>query len=64
LIGSYNVNQVDPRVAYQYKDATNVAVANPFFNYLTTDKFPAPCATSRRRLPRWHGSIRSTETST
>jgi hypothetical protein len=40
LIGSYNVNQVDPRVAYQYKDATNVAVPNPFFNYLTTDKFP------------------------
>src|SRR5207247_4213200 len=40
LIGSYNVNQVDPRVAYQYKDAINKSVANPFYNYLTVDKFP------------------------
>ncbi|MCC6540272.1 MAG: carboxypeptidase regulatory-like domain-containing protein [Bryobacterales bacterium] len=40
LIGSYNINQVDPRVAYQYKDATNRAVANPFFNFSTVDKFP------------------------
>jgi len=40
LIGSYNVNQVDPRVAYQYKDAINKSVANPFYNYLTIDKFP------------------------
>ena len=40
LIGGYNVNQVDPRVAYQYKDAINQSVANPFYNYLTVDKFP------------------------
>ena len=40
LIGAYNVNQVDPRVAYQYKDAINRAVPNPFYNYLTVDKFP------------------------
>ena len=40
LLGSYNVNQVDPRVAYQYKDAINKSVPNPFYNYLTVDKFP------------------------
>jgi hypothetical protein len=40
LVGSYNVNQVDPRVAYEYKAATNVAVPNPFYNFSTVDKFP------------------------
>lgn len=40
LIGSYNINQVDPRIAYEFKDATNRAVANPFFNFSTVDKFP------------------------
>jgi len=33
---------VDPRIAFQYKDAVNQAVANPFFNILTVDKFPGP----------------------
>jgi hypothetical protein len=40
LIGSYNVNQIDPRVAYQYKDDINKSVPNPFFNFSTVDKFP------------------------
>lgn len=40
LIGAYNVNQVDPRVAYQHKDAINRQVANPFYNFQTVDKFP------------------------
>ncbi|MFN0106734.1 MAG: carboxypeptidase regulatory-like domain-containing protein [Bryobacteraceae bacterium] len=40
LVGAYNINQVDPRIAYQYKDAINRSVPNPFFNYLTVDKFP------------------------
>lgn len=40
LIGAYNVNQVDPRVAYQYKDAINKSVPNPFYNYLPVEKFP------------------------
>jgi hypothetical protein len=40
LIGSYNLNQVDPRVAYEYKDAINRAVPNPFYNFATVDKFP------------------------
>lgn len=39
-VGSYNINQVDPRVAYEFKDATNIAVANPFYNFSTVDKFP------------------------
>ncbi len=39
-IGGYNINQVDPRVAYEFKDATNRAVANPFYNFSTVDKFP------------------------
>lgn len=42
LIGMYNVNQVDPRVAYEYKDAINISVPNSFFNYLTVEKFPGP----------------------
>jgi hypothetical protein len=40
LVGSYNVNQVDPRVAYEHKSATNIAVPNPFYNFSTVDKFP------------------------
>ncbi|MBL8215416.1 MAG: carboxypeptidase regulatory-like domain-containing protein [Bryobacterales bacterium] len=40
LVGSYNINQVDPRIAYEQKDAINKAVANPFFNFSTVDKFP------------------------
>ena len=40
LICAFNVNQIDPRVAYQYKDAINRSVPNPFYNYLTVDKFP------------------------
>ncbi len=39
-IGGYNINQVDPRVAYEFKDATNRAVPNPFFNFSTLEKFP------------------------
>ncbi|MCW5981950.1 MAG: carboxypeptidase regulatory-like domain-containing protein [Bryobacteraceae bacterium] len=40
LVGGYNVNQVDPNVAYTYKAETNKSVPNPFYNYLTVDKFP------------------------
>jgi hypothetical protein len=40
LIGSYNINQIDPRVAYQYKGEINRAVNNPFYNFSTVDKFP------------------------
>ncbi|MGH9659827.1 MAG: TonB-dependent receptor domain-containing protein, partial [Bryobacteraceae bacterium] len=40
LVGGYNLNQVDPRIAYQHKDAINRAVPNPFFNFSTVDKFP------------------------
>jgi hypothetical protein len=33
---------VDPRIVYQYKGATSVTVANPFYNYLTPAQFPGP----------------------
>ncbi len=39
---SWNYNQVDPRVVYQYKGATSVTVPNPFYNYLTPAQFPGP----------------------
>jgi len=39
---SWNLNQVDPRLIYQYKGATQVTVANPFYNYLTPGQFPGP----------------------
>ena len=35
-----DLNMVDPRIAYQYKAATNVNVANPFYNILPVEKFP------------------------
>jgi hypothetical protein len=37
-----NINMVDPRIAYQNKDAVNQTVANPFYNILPVDKFPGP----------------------
>jgi hypothetical protein len=33
-------NLVDPQLSYQYKTVLSQTVANPFFNYLTPDKFP------------------------
>jgi hypothetical protein len=37
---TYNINQVDPRIWYQYKDQTNQTVPNPFYNLLPVEKFP------------------------
>jgi len=37
---SRNLNQMDPRIAYAAKGAVDVSVANPFYRYLTPDKFP------------------------
>jgi hypothetical protein len=34
------LNNIDPRYAYQYKGAVNDRVANPFYQILTPDKFP------------------------
>ncbi len=39
-VGIFNINQVDPRVAYEFKDATNIAVPNPFYQFSSLDKFP------------------------
>jgi hypothetical protein len=38
----YNVNQVDPQIRYQYKEATLAVIDNPFFNLLPVEKFPGP----------------------
>ncbi len=35
-----NLNMVDPRLWYTYKGDLNQTVPNPFYNYLTPDKFP------------------------
>jgi Carboxypeptidase regulatory-like domain len=37
---NYNVNTMDPNLAYQYKGLTDQSVANPFFNLLPPDKMP------------------------
>jgi hypothetical protein len=42
-----DLNMVDPRIALQYKAATNVQVANPFYNILTPDKFPGALRSQR-----------------
>ena len=39
---TWNYNQVDPRILYQYKGATSVTVQNPFYSYLTLAQFPVP----------------------
>ena len=44
---SRDLNMVDPRISYQYKAATNVQVANPFYNILTVQKFPGPLRSQR-----------------
>ena len=40
LIGAYNINQVDPRISYQYKAEINQRVPNPFYNAFPVEKFP------------------------
>ncbi len=40
LYNTRDLNMVDPRLSYQYKSALTQPVANPFFDYLTPDKFP------------------------
>lgn len=42
-----DLNMVDPRIAYQYKAATNFQVANPFYNLLPVEKFPGPLRSQR-----------------
>ena len=37
---TFNVNMMDPAFRYEYKTVINTSVANPFYNYLTVDKFP------------------------
>jgi hypothetical protein len=37
---TFNLNMMDPAFRYEYKTAINTSVANPFYKYLTADKFP------------------------
>ncbi|RPJ85251.1 MAG: hypothetical protein EHM13_01670, partial [Acidobacteria bacterium] len=37
---THNTNMMDPAFRYEYKQAINASVPNPFYNYLTPDKFP------------------------
>jgi hypothetical protein len=37
---TFNVNMMDPAFRYEQKTALNATVTNPFYNYLTVDKFP------------------------
>jgi hypothetical protein len=42
-----DLNMVDPNIAYTHKAATNVQVANPFYNILPADKFPGALRSQR-----------------
>jgi hypothetical protein len=35
-----SLNQMNPALSYQYKSVLSQSLANPFYNYLTPDKFP------------------------
>lgn len=37
---TFNLNMMDPAFRYEQKTLLNTSVANPFYNYLTADKFP------------------------
>ncbi len=37
---SMAMNMMDPNLKYTYKEKLDAGVANPFYNYLTPDKFP------------------------
>jgi hypothetical protein len=43
---SLDLNQIDPRIGYQYKNLINASVANPFFG-LPADKVPGQLRTQR-----------------
>ena len=42
-----NLNMMDPAFRYEQKTALNTQVNNPFFNYLTPDKFPGALRNNR-----------------
>jgi hypothetical protein len=42
-----NINMMDPAFRYEYKTLINTSVPNPFYNYLTPDKFPGQLRNTR-----------------
>jgi hypothetical protein len=43
----YNLNQMDPNLAYKYKGLVDEAVPNPFYNLLPPDKMPGTLRTQQ-----------------
>ena len=63
------LNMVDPNLVYTHKAVLNQTVANPFFNYLTPEKFPGqlrnqPTVTRRSLLSTYpqYGSLTQVNT--
>jgi hypothetical protein len=44
---TFNMNQIDPRIGYQYGNVTTASVRNPFFNLLPADKMPGQLRTQQ-----------------
>jgi hypothetical protein len=44
---TFDVNQIDPRIGYQYKNLVNVSVANPFYNLLPPNQEPGQLRTQK-----------------
>jgi hypothetical protein len=44
---TFDVNQIDPRIGYQYKNAINASVANPFYNLLPPNQEPGQLRTQK-----------------
>ena len=42
-----NLNMMDPAYRYEYRTLINTVVNNPFYNYLTPDKFPGQLRNAR-----------------
>ena len=41
-VSAHDINAADPRIGYANKTQMDVSVANPFYNYLTSDIYPGP----------------------
>ena len=62
---NYDINQVDPRIALQYRAATNVQVANPFYHLSIPNQSPGPLwnqatvsvLTLARPYPQYSGAL-------
>jgi hypothetical protein len=44
---AFDMNQIDPRIGYQYKNLVNASVANPFYNLLPATQEPGQLRTQK-----------------